>query len=171
MSPNKEAEGSEPAPVTPGGTYSIQVCRAPPRPLFIFSCDINRPPHRPSPLGAKYTFAGPTRTEPLRNALQKSFPFASARPALMPPVGDRAALTQLRRASNRKINGNTSFIGNTSTNVSMTGSLDPGLSSLGIWSGRSQRPLLNPRKHPSQKSLREKLKAKGSIRLDLDLLV
>jgi len=27
MGPNKEAEGSEPAPITPGGTYSIQVCR------------------------------------------------------------------------------------------------------------------------------------------------
>ena len=35
MGPNKEAEGSEPAPITPGGTYSIQVRRVSRRPSLV----------------------------------------------------------------------------------------------------------------------------------------
>ena len=141
-------------------------------PLSFSPRDANHPSLRMSPLDARYTFAGPTQTDPRRNASQKFSPFASVRSAPTQRVGGRAALTRLPTASNRKISWNTSSTGNTSTNVSMIGWLDPGSYSAGIWSGQSQRPLHSPRKHPRLNSLPERSRrAKRRTRPALDPLV
>ena len=89
--------------------------------LSPFPHDTNCSPHRQSLSDVRYIFAGPTQTDPQRNALQKSFPSASVRPAPTRRVGDRVARTHLRRTSNRKTSGNTLCIGNISTNASTTG--------------------------------------------------
>ena len=169
MGPNKETEGSEPAPITPGGTYSIQVCHASRRPsTSLFPCGADQSTRRPSPSDVRYTFAGLTLTEPPRNVSRKSFPSASARPALIRRVGDPEPQNPLRSTSNRKTSGNISFIGNTSTNVSTNGWSDPGSYSVGTWSGRNPK-LLNQRKYPPPRSLRASSRGRRRIRLALDL--
>lgn len=114
MGPHTKEEGAEPPPISPGGSYSIQASLNPTTPLLI----TNHYAVRQYLLDAKSTFAVKIKTGPQKKGSRKFSLFASVERAIMLPVVVWRVLAQmlLTNMQGQRINGNTLYIGTSSTN-------------------------------------------------------